>query len=621
MFVLQAARPGERVDFSELGRREHQLQAARPSRGRTGDRADPRRHGSGGPRAAARLRGERHREHGRDRRCGRPGARAPADCMTAHATRPGQDSARRTVGRAALGLARERPGHWNLVPAAVYEHAARRGEGVIADGGAFCAVTSPHTGRSPSDKFIVRDSASEGDVWWGRVNQPMSAEHFERLHGDVVRHLNGQELFVRDVFAGADTNSRTAIRFVTPNAWHALFVYNMFLRPTASDLAAFAPAWQVLHAPEMHADPATHGTNSATFIVISFAQRTILIGGTRYAGELKKSIFSILNYLLPKRGVLSMHCSANVGEAGDVALFFGLSGTGKTTLSADPERALIGDDEHGWSDYGVFNFEGGCYAKVIRLSREGEPEIYATTRMFGTVLENVVVDPETRAIDLESAAVTENTRASYPIHYVPNHVPGGMGGHPSHVVFLTCDAYGIMPPIARLSPAQAMYHFLSGYTAKVAGPERGVPQPKATFSTCFGAPFLPLAPNVYASLLGEKIAQHGVQCWLVYTGWTGRPYRVGERIRLDLPRAMVRAGLAGTLERSPTAPDTAHGLEVPLQVPGIPDGLLLPRGTWSDAAAYDAQAARLARMFRQNFEQFSAHVHGAVREAGPRLQE
>jgi phosphoenolpyruvate carboxykinase (ATP) len=537
--------------------------------------------------------------------------------MTAHATRPGQESHRRAPGLEVLGVTPQRPVHWNLGPAALYEHAARRGEGVIAEGGAFCTVTTPHTGRSPNDKFIVREATSERDIWWGRVNEALAPEHFERLHADVLRHLSGQELFVRDLFAGADPNHRVGIRFVTPNAWHALFVYNMFLRPTASDAATFAPAWHVLHAPELQADPAVHGTKSATCIVINFAKRTILIGGTRYAGEMKKSVFSILNYLFPKRGVLSMHCAANLGEAGDVALFFGLSGTGKTTLSADRERALIGDDEHGWSDHGVFNFEGGCYAKVIRLSREGEPEIYATTRMFGTVLENVVVDPETRAIDLESAAITENTRASYPIHFIPNHVPGGAGGHPSHIVFLTCDAYGIMPPLARLSPAQAMYHFLSGYTAKVAGTERGVTEPKATFSACFGAPFLPLHPTSYAALLGEKIARHGVQCWLVNTGWTGGPYGTGERMRLALTRAMVRAALAGKLDRIPTAAEPVFGLEVPLQVPGVPEEVLLPRGTWRDAAAYDAQAVKLAQMFRQNFEQFHDHVHAAVRDAGP----
>jgi len=548
---------------------------------------------------------------------GRPREGSAARHVTAQATRSAQESHRRTPGLDALGLAPQQAVHWNLRPAALYEHAARRGEGVITEGGAFCAVTSPHTGRSPNDKFIVRDVVSESDVWWGRVNHPMTDQHFERLRADVVRHLNGQELFVRDLFAGADPNHRIGIRFVTPNAWHALFVYNMFLRPTSSDLVGFAPSWQVLHAPELHADPAVHGTNSTTFIVISFARRTILIGGTRYAGELKKSIFSILNYVLPKRGVLSMHCSANLGEAGDVALFFGLSGTGKTTLSADPERALIGDDEHGWSDQGVFNVEGGCYAKVIRLSREGEPEIYATTRMFGTVLENVVVDPETRAIDLESAAITENTRASYPIHFIPKHVTGGMAGHPSHIVLLTCDAYGIMPPIARLSPAQAMYHFLSGYTAKVAGTERGVTEPNAAFSACFGAPFLPLHPSTYAALLGEKIARHGVQGWLVNTGWSGGPYGVGQRMRLGLTRAMVRAALAGKLDRIPTAAEPVFGLEVPLHVPGVPEDVLLPRATWRDPAAYDAQATQLAQMFRQNFEQFQDQVHAAVREAGP----
>src|SRR5690242_5296494 len=516
------------------------------------------------------------------------------------------------------GLAPEHHVHWNYGPAELVEHAIRRKEGMLADGGPFCAVTSPHTGRSPNDKFVVKEASSEAKVWWGKVNQPIAPEHFDRLHADVLRHLNGQEIFVRDLFAGADPDYRLPVRFVTPNAWQALFVYNMFLRPSHPELAAFTPEWQVLHAPELHADPKVHGTKSSTFIVVNLGKRIILIGGTRYAGEMKKSIFTILNYLLPNRGVLSMHCSANVGETGDVALFFGLSGTGMTTLSADPARGLIGDDEHGWFDQGVFNFEGGCYANVIGRSRERHAEIFATTGMFGLVLENVVVDPATRAIDLDSDEITENTRASYPIHFIPNHVPGGMGGHPSHILFLTCDAYGIMPPIARLSPAQAMYHFLSGYTAKVAGTERGVTEPKAAFSTCFGAPFLPLNPNAYASLLGEKIARHGVQCWLVNTGWSGGPYGVGQRIRLTLTRAMARAALAGMLDRIPTAPDPVFGLEVPLQVPGVPDALLLPRGTWTDPAAYDAQAARLSQMFRENFEQFHDHVHAAVRDAGPK---
>jgi phosphoenolpyruvate carboxykinase (ATP) len=507
----------------------------------------------------------------------------------------------------------------NLTPAQLYEHAVRRGEGVIAEDGPFCAVTTPHTGRSPNDKFLVDEPGSTARIWWGKVNQPLAPERFERLHADVVAHLNGQELFVRDVFAGADPAYRLSVRFVTPNAWHALFVSNMFLRPGPGDLADFAPGFQVLHAPEYQADPAVHGTKSGTFIVVSFAHKTILIGGTRYAGELKKSVFTILNYLLPLQGVLPMHCSANVGEAGDVALFFGLSGTGKTTLSADPERKLVGDDEHGWSDHGVFNFEGGCYAKVIRLSRDGEPEIYATTRMFGTVLENVVVDPETRAIDLDSHAITENTRASYPIDFIPNHIPGGMAGHPSHIVFLTCDAFGIMPPIARLTPAQAMYHFLSGYTAKVAGTERGVTEPKETFSACFGAPFLPHFPHVYAEMLGAKLGRHGVQCWLVNTGWTGGGFSSGgHRMRLSHTRAMIRAALSGRLDRVATQREPVFGLDVPQQVPGgVPAEVLDPRGTWRDTAAYDAQAARLAGLFRKNFEQFEGRVHAAVAEAGP----
>ncbi len=515
-------------------------------------------------------------------------------------------------------LAPTRTVHRNLTPAELYEHAVRRGEGVIAEHGPFCAITTPHTGRSPNDKFIVEEPSLSDRIWWGKVNQPLPPDRFARLHADVVAHLNGEELFVRDVCAGADPAYQLSIRFTTPNAWHALFVTNMFLRPGPADLADFVPGFQVLHAPEFAADPAVHGTKSGTFIVLSFAQKTILIGGTRYAGELKKSIFTLLNYLLPFQGVLPMHCSANVGEGGDVAVFFGLSGTGKTTLSADPERKLVGDDEHGWSDRGVFNFEGGCYAKVIRLSRDGEPEIYATTRMFGTVLENVVVDPASRVIDLDSSAITENTRASYPIDFIPNHIPGGMAGHPLHIVFLTCDAFGVMPPIARLTPAQAMYHFLSGYTAKVAGTERGVTEPKETFSTCFGAPFLPLFPHVYAEMLGERIGRHGVQCWLVNTGWTGGPFGTGYRMRLSHTRAMIRAALSGRLDRVPTRREPVFGLEAPRHVPGgVPDEILDPRATWHDPAAYDAQAARLAGLFRKNFEQFAQHVHPAVREAGP----
>jgi len=516
-----------------------------------------------------------------------------------------------------MGISTEQRVYRNLTPSQLYEHALRRREGVVTAGGPFAAVTSPHTGRSPNDKFLVQEAGSTKQIWWGKVNQPIAPSQFERLKADVEAHLAGQELFVRDVHAGADPTYRLPIRFITPNAWHALFVYNMFLRPSDQELASFEPEFEVLHAPEFQADPALHGTKSGTFIIISFAQRTVLIGGTRYAGEMKKSIFTVLNYLLPTRGVLSMHCSANVDRQGDCALFFGLSGTGKTTLSADAERRLIGDDEHGWSDDGIFNFEGGCYAKVIKLSREGEPEIYATTQMFGTVLENVDVNPETGSVDFNSQRITENTRASYPIHYIPNHVPEGMAGHPSHIVFLTADAFGVMPPIAKLSADQAMYHFLSGYTAKVAGTERDVTEPKETFSACFGAPFLPLPPAVYAKMLGERIARHDVDCWLVNTGWTGGPYGTGRRMDLKYTRAMVRAALGGQLDKAPTRREPVFGLEVPRHVPGVPDEVLDPRNTWKDGAAYDAQAQRLTGLFRKNFEQFADAVTPAVRKAGP----
>ena len=518
-----------------------------------------------------------------------------------------------------MGISTEQRVYRNLTPSQLYEHALRRREGVVTAGGRgpFAAVTSPHTGRSPNDKFLVQEPESSSRIWWGKVNQPITPEKFDRLKADVEQHLAAQELFVRDVYAGADQNYRLPIRFVTPNAWHTLFVYNMFLRPSDEELSSFEPQFEVLHAPEFQADPAVHGTKSGTFIIINFAERTVLIGGTRYAGELKKSIFSVLNYLLPSQGVLSMHCSANVSKQGDCALFFGLSGTGKTTLSADPERGLIGDDEHGWSDAGIFNFEGGCYAKVIKLSREGEPEIYATTEMFGTVLENVDVHPETGAVDLNSSRITENTRASYPIHYIPNHVPEGTAGHPSHIVFLTADAFGVMPPIAKLTPEQAMYHFLSGYTAKVAGTERGVTEPKETFSACFGAPFLPLPPTVYAKMLGERIAKHGVVCWLVNTGWTGGPYGVGHRMSLKYTRAMIRAALSGQLDHVPTRREPVFGLEVPNHVPRVPDDVLDQRKTWKDPASYDAQAQKLTGLFRQNFEQFADAVSPAVRQAGP----
>jgi len=509
--------------------------------------------------------------------------------------------------------------HWNLVAPELIQQAVRRDEGLLADMGPFVAVTSPHTGRSPNDKFVVKDPEIEQDVWWGKVNQPISPEHFDVLLADVRKYLDASsDLFVQDLWAGADPAHRLSVRFVSPNAWHMQFVRNMFLRPTAGDLASFAPNFTVLHAPEMQADPARHGTRSSTFIVLSFAKRTILIGGTRYAGELKKSIFTVMNYLMPKENVLSMHCSANVGEQGDTALFFGLSGTGKTTLSADPHRFLVGDDEHGWSDDGIFNFEGGCYAKAINLSADGEPEIYRTTQMFGTILENTVLDPVSRQVDFANMSITENTRASYPMHYIKRHVAGGRAGHPRHVIFLTADAFGVLPPIASLTREQAMYYFLSGYTAKVAGTERGVKEPQATFSACFGAVFLVWHPSRYAQMLGRLLEKHNVQTWLVNTGWTGGPYGVGERMKLGHTRAMVRAALAGELTGTPTSTDPMFGLAVPKSIRDVPSALLSPRGTWKDPAAYDAQARTLAQMFAKNFEQFASGVDQAVRDAGPR---
>ncbi len=519
---------------------------------------------------------------------------------------------------AALGVTPTGTVHWNAVAPELVQDAVRRGEGELADMGPFVAVTSPHTGRSPNDKFVVREASSEADVDWGKVNQPMSEAHFDALLDAVRTHLSAvPELYVQDLYCGANPDHRLSVRYVMPNAWHALFVRNMFIRPEVADLDAFAPNFTVLHAPEMQADPARHGTRTGTFIVIHIARRTILIGGTRYAGELKKAMFTIMNYLMPKQGVLSMHCSANVGTAGDTALFFGLSGTGKTTLSADPERALIGDDEHGWSDEGVFNFEGGCYAKAINLTPESEPDIFRTTQMFGTVLENVVLD-ERRRVQFADQRITENTRASYPLPYIANHVRDGRGGHPKTVVFLTADAFGVLPPIAKLTPEQAMYYFLSGYTAKVAGTERGVTEPQATFSACFGAVFLVWHPTKYAEMLGAKLAEHGSQVWLVNTGWSGGAYGTGQRMKLGYTRAMVRAALSGALDDAATTTDPVFGLAVPNAIEGVPAAVLDARGTWPDTAAYDAQARKLADMFRQNIEKFGAAVSPAIRAAGPR---
>ncbi|MFL5594402.1 MAG: phosphoenolpyruvate carboxykinase (ATP) [Gemmatimonadaceae bacterium] len=508
--------------------------------------------------------------------------------------------------------------HWNLIAPELLQAAARRNEGEFADMGPFVAVTTPHTGRSPNDKFVVEEPTSAKDVDWGKVNQPMSVDAYKRLHADVRKYLSdAPELFVQDLYCGADPSYRLSVRYMSPNAWHMAFVRNMFIRPELSDLPTFDPNFTVLHAPEFEAEPARHGTRSNTFIVLNLAERTILIGGTRYAGELKKAMFTVMNYLLPKQGVLSMHCSANVGESGDTALFFGLSGTGKTTLSADPNRGLIGDDEHGWSKDGIFNFEGGCYAKVINLSPESEPDIYQTTQMFGTVLENVVLDPATKKVRFSDQSITENTRASYPLHYIRNHVKGGRGGHPKNVVFLTADAFGVLPPIARLTPQQAMYYFLSGYTAKVAGTERGVKEPQPTFSACFGAAFLVWHAAKYAKMLGELLRQHQSNVWLINTGWIGGPYGTGKRIKLEYTRAIVNAALAGRLDKVKTQTDSMFGLAVPIEIDGVPSSVLNARGTWSDPAAYDLQAKRLAGMFRENFEKFGT-VEAATKNAGPK---
>lgn len=508
--------------------------------------------------------------------------------------------------------------HWNLISPMLVQEAIARHEGTLADMGPFVAITAPHTGRSPNDKFVVKEPSTAGDVDWGKVNQPISEEHFELLLAEVRAYLDALvDVFVQDLFCGADPRHRLSVRYVTPNAWHAHFVRNMFIRPAADELASFAPNFTVLHAPEFHATPEKHGTRSGTFIVLHLAKRMILIGGTRYAGELKKAMFTVMNYLMPKQGVLSMHCSANIGPKGDTALFFGLSGTGKTTLSADPERGLIGDDEHGWSDEGVFNYEGGCYAKVINLSPEQEPDIYATTQMFGTILENVVLDPATRKVRFEEQTITENTRASYPLHYIRNHVPSGRGGHPKNIVFLTADAFGVLPPIARLTREQAMYYFMSGYTAKVAGTERGVTEPQATFSSCFGAVFLVWHASKYAEMLGKLIDEHGSRVWLVNTGWSGGPYGVGSRMKLAYTRAMVRALLDDALEGIPFSPDPIFGLSIPAKVPNVPSEVLDPRRTWGEGAAYDAQAKKLAEMFRKNFEKFGA-VAPAIVAAGPK---
>ena len=510
--------------------------------------------------------------------------------------------------------------YWNQSVPALYEEAVRRREASISVHGPLVCRTGQHTGRSPNDKFIVREPSSEQKVWWSHVNRPIDGEYFDAVHQQMLNYCEGKELFVQDCYAGADPRYRLPVRIITEQAWHSLFARHLFIEvPDAAGREAHTPQFTVIDMPGFTADPKAHGTNSEVFILLNFSKKLVLIGGTSYAGEIKKSIFTVMNYLLPLRDVMSMHCSANVGAAGDVALFFGLSGTGKTTLSSDLERQLIGDDEHGWSEDGVFNIEGGCYAKMIRLSEEAEPQIYATTRRFGTVLENVVMDPVTRLLNLDDASLTENTRAAYPIEFIDNAVPSGTGGHPQNIVMLTADAYGVLPPIARLSAEGAMYHYLSGYTAKVAGTEKGVTEPSATFSTCFGAPFLPLNPNVYAKQLGERIAKHHSRVWLVNTGWTGGPHGVGSRMKIAYTRAMISAALAGQLDNVSSQRHPIFNIEVPTSCPGVPEAVLDPRGTWADKAAYDQQASKLARMFVENFKTNFADADPRVAAAGPKI--
>ncbi len=529
--------------------------------------------------------------------------------MKQHGAHPG--------GLEDLGLRNLGNVYWNLSTPELYEEAVRRREGWISHLGPLVVRTGHHTGRSPNDKFIVREPSSQDKIAWGKINRPLDPTRFTGLYARLTAYLQGRDVFVQDLFAGADRRYRIPVRVITDHAWHNLFARNLLIQPEEAVLHTSSETFTIIDAPRFNADPELDGTNSEVFIAINFGKRVVIVGGTSYAGEIKKSVFTILNYLLPSQGVLSMHCSANVGAKEDTALFFGLSGTGKTTLSADPERSLIGDDEHGWTDSGVFNFEGGCYAKVIRLSPEAEPDIYQTTRIFGTVLENVVVDPVTRQIDLDDASLTENTRAAYPLSHVKDHVKSGMGGHPRNIIMLTADAFGVLPPIARLTPAQAMYHFLSGYTAKVAGTEKGVTEPQATFSTCFGAPFMPMPPTVYAKLLGEKIAKHAADCWLVNTGWTGGPYGVGSRMKIAHTRAMIRAALSGALVGISSVADPIFMLQVPASCPGVPSEVLNPRTTWTDKSAYDAKARELAGKFKTNFRQYADSVSEEVRNAGP----
>jgi phosphoenolpyruvate carboxykinase (ATP) len=511
------------------------------------------------------------------------------------------------------GVRAGRPVLANLTAPALVAESLRRNEGRLSADGSLMVETGVHTGRSVRDKFVVDEPSVTKDIWWGNINQRYAPEKFALLKARVQAYLQGQDLFTQDLYAGADPEHRIRVRMVTTHAWSALFARNMFIRPARHELATFEPDYIILHAPLFQTDPALDGTRSETTIALSFEQKIIVVAGTEYAGEVKKSIFTVMNWILPAKGILPMHCSANIGHKDDVALFFGLSGTGKTTLSSDPHRRLIGDDEHGWAETGTFNFEGGCYAKVINLSKEAEPEIYAATNRFGTVLENVVGD-EYGILDLDDSHLTENTRSCYPIEFIPHVELSGRGGQPRNVVMLTCDAFGVLPPIARLTPPQAMYHFLSGYTARVAGTEKGLgAEPEATFSTCFGHPFLPRRPEVYGRLLAELIARHGAECWLVNTGWSGGQYGVGKRMAIRHTRALLRAALDGSLLNAKFRTDPFFGLSFPEHVPGIPDDVLDPRQTWADKESYDSMARHLVARFEANFASFEAGVDEDVR--------
>jgi phosphoenolpyruvate carboxykinase (ATP) len=526
----------------------------------------------------------------------------------------------RACGLGPSGLTTQGAAYYNLQAPDLYRESLRRGEAELSADGALVAYTGQHTGRSPKDKFVVRDENTSPVVWWVG-NQPMEPAAFDRLHADFLAHAAGLDLFVQDLVGGADPSHSLAVRVVTEYAWHSLFIRNLLIRPEPEALEQFEPAMTIVDLPSFRADTARHGTRSETVIAIDLTRMIVLIGGTAYAGEMKKAVFTALNHLLPARGVMPMHCSANVGPQGDSAIFFGLSGTGKTTLSADPARTLVGDDEHGWGPDGIFNFEGGCYAKCIRLSAEAEPEIFGASKRFGTVLENVALAPVTREPDFDDETNTENTRSAYPLAFIPNASPTGRAGQPKNIVMLAADAFGVMPPIAKLTPAQAMYHFLSGYTAKVAGTERGITEPTPEFSACFGSPFLPRHPSEYGALLKQLIDEHDVACWLVNTGWTGGPYGVGKRMPIKATRALLTAALDGSLAEAEFRTDPYFGFAVPVSVPGVDSAILDPRSTWSDKSAYDRQAAKLVGMFVDNFSKFEEHVDNAVLGAAPRVLE